>query len=52
MKLSNIEVYWDDFVDWCEDNNISLMNDEETAEWRKFFDCWESAIGKAIENRK
>ncbi len=38
---------WDNFRDWCGDMDISLHDIEETAKWRRFWECWKKAIDQA-----
>ena len=42
---SNIDVHWDEFCDWCEDNGIDDPRvDGQPEDWQTWFACWEAAL--------
>jgi hypothetical protein len=46
-EMSNIELCWDEFVDWCEDNGIEPGGHKD--DWGQWWDCWSTAIATKIQ---
>ena len=41
-KLSDIELCWDQFSDWCEDNGVDVEGHKD--DWEPWWDCWSTAV--------
>lgn len=48
MLESNYELCWDEFVEWCSGNGVSLDHKED---WEPWFECWTAAINAKIEQQ-
>ena len=51
-ERSNIEGFWDEFCDWCDDSGVGdPRNGGEPDDWNAWWECWNAALD-AKEDRE